>query len=119
MMPFAVDVKHDGQLYHLEIPYFRIPKCRRCGELVISYGADAQIIQALRDRVGLLTPEQICGGREALGLKLEELSERLGAAAETISRWENGGLIQSRAMDNFLRAYFAVPEMREFLRLDK
>ncbi len=33
----------------------------------------------------------------------QELAERLGVAPETISRWVNGALIQSRAMDNFLR----------------
>jgi putative zinc finger/helix-turn-helix YgiT family protein len=115
-MPYAIDVKHDGQLYHLEIPALSIPKCRACGELVFSNSVDDQIIQALRERVGLLTPEQIRRGREALGLKGKELAERLGVAAETISRWERGGMIQSRAMDNFLRVFFDVPEARAVLR---
>jgi putative zinc finger/helix-turn-helix YgiT family protein len=115
-MPYAIDVKHDGQLYHLEIPEIRIPKCRACGELIFSNSEDDQILQALRARVRLLTPEQIRGGRQALGLKSKEIAEKLGVAPETMSRWENGGLIQSRAMDNFLRAYFAVPEVRRVLQ---
>jgi putative zinc finger/helix-turn-helix YgiT family protein len=115
-MPYAIDVKHDGQLYHLEIPELQIPKCRACGELVFSNHVDDQVLQALRAHVRLLTPEQIRGGREALGLKSKELAEKLGVAAETISRWERGGLIQSRAMDNLLRAYFAVPEVRKVLQ---
>ena len=49
-------------------------------------------------------------------MKSKELAEKLGVAAETISRWERGGLIQSRAMDNFLRVFFALLEVREVLR---
>jgi putative zinc finger/helix-turn-helix YgiT family protein len=115
-MPYAVDVKHDGQSYHLEIPALKIPRCRACGELVFSNNVDDQILQALRAHLRLLTPEQIRGGRETLGLKSKELAETLGVAAETISRWERGGVIQSRAMDNFLRVFFAVPKVREVLR---
>ena len=33
-MPYAIDIKHAGQLHHLEIPVLKIPKCRACGELV-------------------------------------------------------------------------------------
>lgn len=106
-MPYAVDVKHDGQLYHLEIPALRIPRCRACGELVFSNSVDDQVLQALRAHLRLLTPEQIRAGREALGLKSKDFSEKLGVAAETISHWEKGDLIQSRAMDNFLRVFLA------------
>ncbi len=115
-MPYVIDVKHDDQLYHLEIPALCIPKCRACGELIFSNSVDDQIFQALRAHLRLLTPEQIRGGREALELSLQELAEKFGVAAETISRWERGGVIQSRAMDNFLRVFFAIPEAREVLR---
>jgi putative zinc finger/helix-turn-helix YgiT family protein len=114
-MPYTCDVAHDGRTYQIEIPEIDIPKCQACGTLVITNSVDDQLIQALRVRVGLLTPEQIRSGREALGLKSKELAEKLGVAAETLSRWENGGLIQSRAMDNYLRVYFAVPKVREAL----
>jgi putative zinc finger/helix-turn-helix YgiT family protein len=115
-MPYAVETKHDGRSYHIEIPELRIPKCRSCGELIFSNSVDDQIIQALRSRVHILTPEQIKAGRKALGLKSKDLAERLGVAAATVSRWEKGMMIQSRAMDNFLRIYFAVPEVRSALR---
>jgi putative zinc finger/helix-turn-helix YgiT family protein len=115
-MPYAIDVKHDGQLYHLEIPELKIPKCRACGELVFSNSVDDEILKALRAHLRLLTPEQIRGGREALGFKSNEFADKLGIAAETVSRWESGGLIQSRAMDNFLRVFFAIPQARAVLR---
>ena len=64
----------------------------------------------------LLAPEQIREGRDALALSEEQLGERLGVAQETIARWETGGVIQPRAMDNLLRVYFAFPEVRKALR---
>ncbi len=53
---------------------------------------------------------------EQLGLKQQELAQRLGVAAETISRWVTGAVIQSRAMDNLMRLFFALPEVRNVLR---
>ncbi|HBI44636.1 MAG TPA: hypothetical protein DDY78_17565 [Planctomycetales bacterium] len=115
-MPYAVETKHDGRLYHIEVPELRIPKCKACGELIFSNSVDDQIMEALRSHVRILTPEQIKAGRKALGLKSKDLAKRLGVAAATVSRWEKGMMIQSRAMDNLLRVYFAVPEARAVLR---
>ena len=102
-MPYTTEVKHDGRMYKLTIPALTIPKCRACGELVFSIRVDDQIVAALRAEARLLTPQQIREGREALGLQSKELAERLGVAKETLSRWETGMMIQSRAMDNLLR----------------
>ncbi len=113
---YTAEVKHDGRLYQIEVPELTIPKCGACGKLVFTTSADAQVLHALRLHLKLLTPQQIKEGHKALGLRSKDLAERLGVAAATISRWERGGLIQSRAMDNFLRAYFAVPEVRAVLR---
>jgi DNA-binding transcriptional regulator YiaG len=115
-MPYALDVKHDGRLYHLEIPALQIPRCRSCGELVFSNSVDDQILQALRISLRLLTPDQIRSGKEALGLKSAEFADKLGVATETYEQWERGDLIQSREMDNFLRVFFDFPEVREVLR---
>jgi len=41
-----------------------------------------------------------------------EAAERLGIAEETLSRWINGLQIQTRAMDNWLRAFFGFPVVR-------
>ena len=115
-MPYTTEVKHDGRTYKLTIPALTIPKCRSCGELVFSNSVDDQIIAALRAEARLLTPEQIKAGRKALGLKSKELAQRLGVATATVSRWEKKMMIQSRAMDNLLRVFFAVPEARAVLR---
>ena len=69
----------------------------------------------MREQLGLLAADQIRKNREALGLSQRVLAEHLGVAAETISRWENGALIQTRAMDRYLRVYFGVPAARAAL----
>jgi putative zinc finger/helix-turn-helix YgiT family protein len=112
---YTAKVKHDGRLHEIHLPELTIPKCRACGELVFSNSADDQILMALRLHLRLLTPQEIKAGRKALRLKSKELAERLGIAAATISRWEKGHLIQSRAMDNLLRLFFNSSEVRALL----
>jgi putative zinc finger/helix-turn-helix YgiT family protein len=108
-------IKHDGRLYTVEIPKLRVPQCGACGELVFDNDADEQIAQALREQLGLLSGSQIRKNREDLGLSQRVLAEHLGVAVETISRWENGALTQTRAMDRYLRVYFGVPAARAAL----
>jgi putative zinc finger/helix-turn-helix YgiT family protein len=115
-MDYSAKVKHDGVIYELHLPAVEVPRCQTCGETVITTAVDEQVSDALRSRLRLLTPAQIRKGIEKLGLKQQALAERLGVAAETISRWVNGALIQSRAMDNLLRLFFALPEVREALQ---
>jgi putative zinc finger/helix-turn-helix YgiT family protein len=83
--------------------------------LVFDNDADEQIAQALREKLGLLSGGQIRQNREMLGLSQRRLAEHLGVAVETISRWENGALTQTRAMDRYLRVYFGVPAARAAL----
>ena len=71
--------------------------------------SDEQIAAALRRQLGLLSADEIRKSRDALGLSQPALAEHLGVAVETISRWENGVLTQTKAMDRYLRVYFGVP----------
>jgi putative zinc finger/helix-turn-helix YgiT family protein len=116
IMDYTAKVKHDGIVYEFLLPSVEIPRCQTCGETYTTSAIDDQVSDALRARLNLLTPLQIRKGIERLGLKQQELAERLGVAPETISRWVNGALIQSRAMDNLLRLFFALPEARRVLR---
>jgi DNA-binding transcriptional regulator YiaG len=93
-----------------------IPRCQTCGELIITTAVDELANDALRAKLHLLTPAQIREGIHQLGLKQQDVAEQLGVAPETISRWVTGALIQSRAMDNLLRLYFALPQVRDVLQ---
>jgi len=112
---FTITVKHDGQEYPVRIPDLAIPTCRRCGEQVFTSREDERIRDALRTQIGLLTSQEIRAHRAERGLSQQKLAEALGIAKETISRWETGA-IQSRAMDNLLRLFFASEEVRRLLR---
>jgi putative zinc finger/helix-turn-helix YgiT family protein len=116
VIDYTARVRHDGIAHVLHLPAVEIPRCQTCGETIITTAVDERINDALRARLCLLTPAQIRKGTEELGLQQQELAQRLGVAPETISRWVNGALIQSRAMDNLLRLFFALPQVRDVLR---
>lgn len=113
---YVGSAKHDGRTYDIEIPKLAIPTCRNCNERVITSTVDDEITAALRVQVGLMTPGEIYDRRNELDLNQQELAAQLGVAKETISRWETGALIQSRAMDNLLRLYFDSAEARTLLK---
>ena len=112
---YDAEVKHDGRLYAFHIPQLQVNKCGACGEVLFGNVADDQISQALREHLVLLSPEQIRDALSALDLKQKDLAERIGVAAETISRWMSGTQIQSRAMDNLMRLFFAFDTVRAAL----
>jgi len=112
---YVPQVKHDGRLCTVEIPRLSVPQCSACGELVFDNDADEQVARALRAQLGLLSGAQIRKNREDLGLSQRLLADHLGVAVETIARWENGALTQTRAMDRYLRVYFGVPAARAAL----
>jgi putative zinc finger/helix-turn-helix YgiT family protein len=113
----ARDVKknHDGRVYDLHISDLPATQCSACGEVYFTTESDERIAASLRDHLGLLTPDQIRANLESLKLNQKDTADRLGIAAETLCRWLSGAMIQSRAMDNLLRGFFACPELREKL----
>lgn len=115
LISYRCEMAHDGQLHSVEVPQLTVPRCGHCGELVFNDDAEAQIRRALRKQLRLLTPEEIRTARMGLGLSEKELADRLGVAEVAISRWETESQIQSRAMDNLLRVFFASPEARSAL----
>lgn len=115
VIDYSVEVKYEGRLYSLHLPEFVVPRCQACQELVFDNRASDQIYTALRRQVKVLTPDEIGRRRTSLGLAQSDLAAQLGVAEDTLARWEDGLLIQPRAMDNLLRLYLDVPEAREAL----
>ena len=118
-IPYTAEIKHDGTLYAIEISELEIPVCAVCGEKVFSNDVDEQITQALRAHLKLLTPQQIRDAIKSLGMSQKEVARRMGVAEASLSRWVSGILIQSRAMDNLMRVYFASPHARAVLHIGK
>ena len=113
---YSMKVKHDGVIHVLHVPRLSIPRCRSCGNLVVTSAVDDKLNDILRAHFGLLTPDQIRANIQKLGISQQELGEWLDVAPETISRWMTGALIQSSRMNKRLRMFFAFPEAREMLR---
>jgi DNA-binding transcriptional regulator YiaG len=118
MVSYDAEVRHDGRLYTFTIPHLNIPICQACGEKVFTEKVDDQINVALRSHLRLLTPEELRTALERVNMTQSEAAERLGIAEATLSRWLNETQIQSRAMDNLLRVFFAFPQVRSVLNGD-
>ena len=112
---YTAEVNHDGTVHSIVIPALEVPRCQACGELVFDNIADEQINAALRAHLHLMTPDEIQSGRQRLKFTQTALAEQLGVSEQTIVNWEEGLEIQSRAMNNLLRVYFASPEARAVL----
>ncbi len=112
---YEVEVRHDGRLYKFTVRDLKLPICQACGEKVFTEDVDDQVNDALRSYLNLLTPEQIDEGLKRVGMSQKVAAKRLGIAEATLSRWLNKSQIQSRAMDNLLRSFFAFPQVRKVL----
>jgi putative zinc finger/helix-turn-helix YgiT family protein len=113
---YDAEIRHDGRLYTFTISHLDIPVCQACGEKVFTEKVDAEINAALRSHLHLLTPAEMRAALERLSMTQKEAADRLGIAEATLSRWLNETQIQSRAMDNLLRVFFAFPEVRAVLK---
>lgn len=115
VLPYRTQVQHDGTLYTVDVPNLTVPRCGACGEILFDDRANDQVSAALRTRLHLLTPTQIQAGRVTLGLSAVDLALQLGLPDDAIQRVEDRLQIQSRALDNLLRLFFAVPQARSAL----
>lgn len=113
---YDAEVRHDGRTHAFVVPNLEIPVCRACGERVFSEQVDEQINVALRSHLRLLTPSDMRTALDSIGVTQKDAAERLGIAEATLSGWLGDTQIQSRAMDNLLRVFFAFPQVRNALR---
>jgi DNA-binding transcriptional regulator YiaG len=116
VIPYSLKKNHDGRLYDLHVPDLQVIQCGKCGAVYTSNDADEQICAALRAELHLLSPDEIRDNLALLKLNQKDFAEVLGVAAESVSRWVTGMIIQSKAMDNLMRLFFSVPNARRFLR---
>lgn len=118
VIPYQAEIEHDGRTYLVTLPDLAVLRCQHCSAIVLDDAANEKISQAFRQEVGLLTPEEIRQGREALGLTQKQLASHLKVAEATLSRWETSAQIQQRSLDQLLRIYFGFPNVRAVLASD-
>jgi HTH-type transcriptional regulator/antitoxin MqsA len=83
--------------------------CPNCGERYFGPAAVRVQHAAVCRTLGLLTPDEIQALRERLGLTQAELARLTGIGEATISRWERGRMLPTRALDRYLRLLAASP----------
>ena len=112
---YDVQVKHDGQTHRFQIPCLVIDKCQLCGEEPFTRRTNGQITAAVREFLAILQPEDIRRHLAERGLTQRLFAERIGVAPKTVSRWLSGLAIQTRAMDDLMRLFLGLREVRGVL----
>ena len=110
---YDAEVRHDGRVHEFTVHNLSLPVCEACGTKVFTENVDDQINSA----PPYASPPANAGAngrsaKERVNMTQKEAAERLGIAEATLSRWLNEMQIQSRAMDNLLRVFFAFPPVR-------
>lgn len=103
----------------LTVPDYHVLECPSCGEAVVEKESARRAEKLLRDfgrQVdGLLMAADIKRIRRKLHLTQEQMATVLGGGLKGFARYENGQVVQSRAMDNLLRILDHFPESLDVL----
>ena len=104
-------VKHDGRLHTVELPDCAF----RMSPSAASLSSTTTLTNRLPRHCG---SNWGCFGRSdseeprGVGTESTKSCRPSGGGGRDVSRWENGALTQTRAMDRYLRVYFGVPAAR-------
>ena len=114
-MHYRSERSFDGQRFVLEIQNLQVPTCGHCGEVSFTLAELEHMDRVFCYQLGLLQPHHIRGNRARADLSQKELADRLGVSEEKVDRWENQLELQTRAMDDAMRAIFGLPEAQFLL----
>jgi putative zinc finger/helix-turn-helix YgiT family protein len=79
-----------------------VSRCVGCGFSFSGEAADIARHEAVCAHLGVLAPQEILDIRQEYGLSRAEFARLSGIGDASLSRWENGLLVQNTANDNFL-----------------
>lgn len=104
---------HNGEtaILSAQVPVY---SCAACGAEYLALGAEDVQHEAVCHFLGRLSPAEIKGLRQELGLTQAQLANMTGIGVASIKRWEAGNIIQSLANDRQLRALRPVARERCF-----
>lgn len=88
---------------HIKAKSVPVMVCSDCGETFYGPAAEQAHHRSICQALGLLSPDEIRAIRDRFGESQEAFAQRTGIGVATLSRWERGRLIQTRALDNYLR----------------
>ncbi|MFL5384791.1 MAG: type II TA system antitoxin MqsA family protein [Longimicrobiaceae bacterium] len=89
-------------------------RCGQCDRAIWAPGQADELRRkawnAIRDREGLLYPEEILALRTNLGLSQDAFERLLGVGKKTVTRWENGVIFPSAAANNLMKLLRLEPQ---------
>jgi putative zinc finger/helix-turn-helix YgiT family protein len=95
-------------------------ECDSCGERFFtpeqSRTLSRQIKNQVRQRFGLLAPEEIVEIRQRLRLSQNDLEQLFGLGSKVVTRWETGRVVQAKTADIALRLLSIEPKCLKKLR---
>ncbi|RKH39704.1 type II toxin-antitoxin system MqsA family antitoxin [Corallococcus sp. AB050B] len=94
--------------------------CKNCGEEFYTRDQDRRlsqhILDAARQKLGILQPDQIIAIRKNLGLSQESMEDLLGLGDKVVTRWETGRVVPGKTTDILLRLLSKHPGLVNDLR---
>jgi putative zinc finger/helix-turn-helix YgiT family protein len=93
-------------------------RCVVCGEeysYAQAIAAERHAGEIYRQQNGFLHPDEIVSMRRKWGVTQSQLELALGLGRKTVARWEAGRVLQTRALDNLLRAIDRFPAVLTYL----
>ena len=84
----------------VELP---VRRCQSCDLQFLDHEGERLRHEAVCQYLGLLSPTEVLGIRKVYGMSRSAFAEITGLGEATLSRWENGAVIQNLANDRYLR----------------
>ena len=85
---------------HVDLP---VRHCHSCDLQFLDHEGERLRHEAVCRHLGLLSPAEVFGIRKGYGMSRAAFAEVTGLGEATLSRWENGAVIQNLANDRYLR----------------
>lgn len=99
-MRFEYGAGQDGVVLAVRVP---VMSCSACGMEYTDERAERIRHDAVCEHLGLLTSEEVRAIRLVEHQTLKEFSEITSIGTASLTRWENGQMLQSAAYDKYLR----------------
>lgn len=99
-MPFEYGDGQDRAVLTVRVP---VMSCSACGMEYTDERAERIRHDAVCEHLGLLTSEEVRAIRSVVDQTLKEFSEITSIGTASLTRWENGQVLQSAAYDKYLR----------------
>ena len=109
------DFNFEEEVVKVHVENIPVRKCEGCGETYSGPDAARMEHEVICRTLGLLRPDEIRTIREGLGWTQQKLADLTGFGIASVSRWEQGRLVQNRSCDRFLQALRDCPELSKYL----